>query len=74
MVKNMEKIHKTIKTKYTFWDRIKLVFKKNKNYYVIEDPVDFDAWLLLKEIKAQKKRKKLTVKKFFVSLWYNYKK
>lgn len=56
------KIQKNFKTKLTFFERLKLAFKslfKGKTHtFIIEDPVDYDAWVLMKELKEKKKNKK----------------
>lgn len=56
------KIQKNFKTKLTFFERLKLAFKslfKSKTQtFIIEDPVDYDAWVLMKEPKEKKKNKK----------------
>ena len=48
--------------KLTFFERLKLAFKslfKGKTHtFIIEDPVDYDAWVLMKELKKKKKTKK----------------
>ena len=46
------KIQKNFKTKLTFFERLKLAFKslfKSKTQtFIIEDPVDYDAWVFIK--------------------------
>jgi hypothetical protein len=56
------KIQKNFKTKQTFFERLKLacktLFKDNTHTFIIEDPVNYEAWILMKELKERKKKKK----------------
>jgi|694.fasta_scaffold96384_2 hypothetical protein len=56
------KIQKNFKTKQTFFERLKLacktLFKGNTHTFIIEDPVNYEAWILMKELKERKKKKK----------------